>query len=149
MLDIESQFWELCDRTTRHDEAYSQKLGDDSVSPNEAYLDAQASERAMVEIIKLVEANPEHRPTFVRCFSDLVLWKRPAPYLLVAFCMRRLRFPEIPLLIHCDAETHEGTAYYANHMNYWSAIGHAYLDEVWESALCFDFYRYEVSEGGS
>jgi hypothetical protein len=85
----------------------------------------------------------------VRCFSELVLWKRPSPYLLVAFCMRRLRFPEIPELIHCDADSHKRTAYYADHMNYWSAINHAYLDEVWESALCFDFYRPEVSEDQS
>src|SRR5262249_26296571 len=112
-------------------------------------LEPQASEQAMVEIIKLVESNPEKRPTFVRCFSDLVLGRRPAPYLLVAFCMRRLRFPEIPQLIHRDAEAHKGTAYYADHMNYWSAINHAYLDDVWESAICFDFYRHEVTEGGS
>ena len=52
-------------------------------------------------------------------------------------------------LIHCDAEAHKGTAYYATHMNYWSAINHAYLDDVWESAICFDFYRHEVNEGGS
>ena len=149
MLDIEARFWELCDRATRHDEAHYRKLTDDSVSPDEAYLEARASEQAMVEIIKLVEANPEYRPTFVRCFSDLVLWKRPAPYLLVAFCMRRLRFSEIAHLIHRDAEAHEGTAYYANHMNYWSAINHAFLDEVWESALCFDFYRHEVKEDES
>jgi hypothetical protein len=146
VLDIESQFWGLCDRATRHDEEYSRKLGDDNVSPDDAHLEGQASEQAMVEIIKLVEANPDRRSTFVRCFSELVLWKRPAPYLLVAFCMRRLRFPEIPDLIHSDAEAHKGTAYYADHMNYWSAINHAYLDNVWESALCFDFYRHEVSE---
>src|SRR5262245_17141000 len=122
---------------------------DDSVSPDDAHLEKQAAEQAMVEIIKLVEANPEDRSTFVRCFSDLVLWKRPAPYLMVAFCMRRLRFPEIPELIHRDAEAHEGTAYYAHHMNYWSAINHAYLDKVWESAICFDFCRHEVNDEDS
>ena len=95
---------------------------------------------------QLVESNPERRETFVRCFSDVVLWQRPAPYMLVAFCMRRLRFPEIPELIQRDAETHKGTAYYADHMNYWSGINHAYFDKVWESAICFDFYRHEVDE---
>lgn len=137
MEDIEAQFWQLCDRASRHEDAHYRKLGDDSVSPDEAHSEAQAWEQAMVEIIGLVEANPEHRSTFVGCFSELVLWQRPGPYLLVAFCMRRLRFPEIPELIHRDAEAHKGTAYYADHMNYWSAINHAYLDKVWESAVCF------------
>ena len=146
MLDVEARFWELCDRATRHDEAHCRKLSNDAVSPDEAHMEARASEEAMVEIIRLVESNPEHRPTFVRCFSDLVLWKRPAPILLVAFCMRRLRFPEIPELIRRDAVAHDGTAYYADHVNYWSAINHAYFDEVWESAMCFDFYRQEVAE---
>lgn len=103
----------------------------------------------MVEIIRLVEANPEHRETFVRCFSDLVLWKRPAPYLQMAFCMRRLRFPEIPEVIHRDAKAHKGTAYYVHHMNHWSAINHAYHDKVWENAICFDFYWHEASEDES
>jgi hypothetical protein len=124
-------------------------LCDDSVSPGELELEARVSEQAMVEIINLVKKHPEHRSTFVRCFSDLVLWKRPAPFLLVAFCMRRLRFPEIFALIARDAKEHEGTAYYASHMNYWSVISHAYLDEVWECALCFDFYRHEVSQDES
>jgi hypothetical protein len=147
--DIEAQFWELCDRATRHDEAHFRKSGDHSVSNDEVCAEYQAYERAMVEIVDLVEANPEHRETFVRCFCDLVLWKRSAPDLLVAFCMRRLRFPEIPELIHRDAEAHKGTAYYVNHMSHWSAINHAYLDKVWESALCFDFYRHEVNEDES
>jgi hypothetical protein len=128
--DIEPRFWELCDRAMRHDDIHHRKLCDDSVSPEAAHVEAQASEQAMVEIIKLVEAHPEHRQTFVRCFSDLVLWKRPAPFLLVAFCMRRLRFSEIPELIRRDAEAHKGTAYFADHMNYWSAINHAYLDKL-------------------
>src|SRR5438445_260445 len=125
-MDIEGRFWELCDKATRHDEAHFRKVCDDSVSADEAELEARASEQAMVEIIDLVEKHPEHRPTFVRCFSDLVLWKRPAPFLLVAFCMRRLRFPEIVDLLARDQREHEGTAYYASHMNYWSAISHAY-----------------------
>ena len=60
--------------------------------------------------------------------------------------MRRLRFPVIPELIRRDADAHKGTAYYADHMTYWSAINHAYLDKVWESAICFDFYRHEANE---
>lgn len=142
MQDIEAQFWELCDRASQHDEADYRKLVDGGA--DEAHLEAQASERAMVKIIELVEANPQHRATFVRCFSEIVLWKRPAPFLLVAFCMRRLRFPEIQELIRQDADTHVGTAYFADRMNYWSAINHAYLDDVWECAPCFDYYRHEV-----
>ena len=49
--DIESRFWELCERATRNDEANYRKLVDDSVSPDEVHLEAQASEQAMVEII--------------------------------------------------------------------------------------------------
>jgi len=149
VLEVETRFWKLCDRATWHDEEYKRRSGDESVSTDEAHLEAKATEQAMVEIIKLVEANPEHRSTFVRCFSDLVLWKRSTPYMLVAFCMRRLRFPEILDLIHRDAEAHKGTAYYADHMNYWSHIMHAYFDEVWESAVCFDFYRHEVGDNES
>lgn len=70
MLDIEARFWELCDRSTRHDEAYSRKLGDDSVSPEEARLEARASEQAMVEMIRLVEENPDHRRRLCAAFPS-------------------------------------------------------------------------------
>jgi hypothetical protein len=147
-MDIEAQFWQLCDEANQHDEARYRRLCDESGSADEVDLEAQACERAMVAIIDLVEKYPEHRPLFVRCFSDLVLWKRDAPFLLVAFCMRRLRFPEIPDLIASDARGHEGTAYYASHMNFWSAVNHAYLDQVWESANCFDYYAHESQRKG-
>jgi hypothetical protein len=98
----------------------------------------------MVEIIDLVERNPRHRDLFVRCFSQIVLWQRPAPWSLAAFCMRRLRFPEIQTLVHRDAEEHVGTAYYAGRMNYWSGINHAYHDAVWEEADMWAFYAYEL-----
>ena len=133
MEDVEARFWKLCDEASCLDAGS---------------LDARSSERPMVEIINLVESHPEHRETFVRCFSDLVLWRREGPFDLVPFCMRRLRFPEIPALIARDAESHKGTAYYASHMNHWSAINHAYLDEVWESANCYDFYAHEVVQRG-
>lgn len=146
MSDVEAQFWELCDRATRHCDARYRKSGDPNVSDDEVHAEYRAYERAMVEIIELVEANPEHRQTFVRCFCDLVLWKRSDPGELVAFCMRRLRFPEIPELIHRDAETHgRRSAYYIDHMSHWSDINHAYLDEVWERASLFDYYRHEVA----
>jgi hypothetical protein len=149
MSGIEAEFWELCDRATRHDDAHFRKLHREDASDDEVDAEAQASVRAMVEVVRFVEVNPDHRDTFVRCFCDFVLLKRPQRSDLVAFCMRRLRFPEIPELIHRDADSHKGTAYYANHMNYWSEINHAYhdeistLDKVWESAQRVDFNGHE------
>lgn len=104
----------------------------------------------MVDIIGLVESHSGHRDLFGRCFSQIVLWQRPAPCSLAAFCMRRLRFPEIEELVHRDAEDHVGTAYYASHMDYWSAIMHAYHDAVWEEADMWAFYAHELkaAEGG-
>lgn len=133
MEDLEARFWELCDEAMHLD-------------LDEGALDARPCERPMVEIIELVERHPEHRETFVRCFSDLVLWRRGGPFDLVPFCMRRLRFREIPALIAQDAESPKGTAYYASHMNHWSAINHAYLAEVWESAFMYDYYAHEETE---
>ena len=118
-MNVESEFWRLCEEAIRLEESSYQKLQDDGSSAEAVWADERAAERTMVAIIRLVEAHPEHRPAFVRRFSDIVLWRRPAPYLLVAFCMRRLRFPEIRELIRRDANAHRGTAYYADRMNYW------------------------------
>lgn len=134
-MDLESRFWELCDEASRLERTYG---------------DCLSYEKPMVEIIGLVERFPQHRDLFVRCFSRIVLWERPAPWALVAFCMRRLRLPEIRELVHRDAESHVGTAYYANHMNYWSCIMHAYHDVLWEEAHVWKFYAHELqaTEGG-
>jgi hypothetical protein len=147
--DVEKRFWELCDEAVRHDEASYQKLTDESASGDEVEQEDRAVERAMAKIIELVEANREERDTFVRCFSELVLGERPQPFLLVAFCMRRLRFPEIPELIRRDADAHKDTGYYARRMGYWSAINHAYLDKVWENAGGFEYYAHEVQNSGN
>jgi hypothetical protein len=62
--------------------------------------------------------------------------------------MRRLRFPEISELIRRDAEAHgRWSAYYIDHMAHWSSINHAYLDEVWECAGRYEFYRHELAGG--
>lgn len=74
--EIESHFWELCDDATYFEESGMEKYSNDTVSPDEAELDMRASEQAMVGIIELVETHPEHRSVFVRCFTDLVLWRR-------------------------------------------------------------------------
>jgi len=124
-MEVEARFWELCDEAARLEDAD----GD--------------YEWPMVEIIELVERHPEHRDLFVRCFSEIVLWRRESPWTLAGFCMRRLRFPEIKELIHQDADGHKGTAYYAGHMNYWSNIMHAYDDVVWQDADMWTNYALE------
>jgi hypothetical protein len=128
-MDVESRFWELCEEAVRLEEAHG---------------DCHCYECPMVEIINLVEEHPQHRAIFVRCFSQVVLWERPAPWSLPAFCMRRLRFPEIQELVHRDAQRHEGAAYYARHMNYWSDIMHAFDDVVWEDADMWPYYAHEL-----
>jgi hypothetical protein len=139
--DAEARFWELCDRATRHDDACFRKAHRENAPDDEVIAEAEAFERSMVEIIEFVEANPERRETFVRCFCDLVQWKRSVPFDLVAFCMRRLRFPEIPELIRRDAESHgRRSAYYLDHMAHWSSINHAYQDFVWEDANRWAYY---------
>lgn len=132
-MDIEAQFWRLCNEADRLDQAHG---------------DCCSYEKPMVEIIDLVERNPGHRDLFVRCFSEIVLGQKPAPWSLPAFCMRRLRFPEIQELVHRDAKDHAGTAYYARHMNYWSKIQHAYDDAVWAEADMWAFYAHELQDAG-
>ncbi len=127
-MEVEARFWELCDEAARLEEVDGDCLN---------------YERPMVEIIELVERHPGHRDLFVRCFSEIVLWRRRAPWTLAGFCMRRLRFPEIKELIHRDADEHQDTAYYAGHMNYWSNIMHAYNDVVWEDADMWAYYAHE------
>lgn len=145
-MDIESRFWQLCDEVAARWEECCRTVADEHTSDSACEEARRAYENAMIEIIPLVEGHPEARSVFVQCFSQLVLWERSAPWDLVPFCMRRLRFPEIPELIRRDAQGREGTAYYASRMNYWSSVNHAYLDEVWECALGFEFYRHEFED---
>lgn len=140
-MDVEGRFWELCNEAVRLERAnWEASRSDEAVA-----LDCRSYERPMVEIVELVERHPDQRAVFVRCFSEIVQWKREAPFELVGFCMRRLRFPEIPELIHREAAAHgRWSAYYTNHMNHWSSINHAYLDDVWEDAAMWAFYEHEV-----
>jgi hypothetical protein len=139
-MDVEARFWELCDEATRLEKAN----WDASRLDDEVALDCRSYERPMVEIIELVEQHAERRDLFVRCFSEIVLWRHHAPFELAGFCMRRLRFPEIKELIHRDADEHKGTAYYADRMNYWSSVMHAYYDAVWEDARMWVYYSHEL-----
>ncbi len=134
-MDAEFVFWELCDKALQLDKS----IGEDN----------RGHEPPMVEIIELVEKHPERRDVFVRCFSEIVMWRRQAPWSLVAFCMRRLQLPEIKELIHRDMDAHKGTAYYAGHMNYWSTIMHAYYDTVWQEANMWPYYFHELETGRS
>ncbi|HEY1188390.1 MAG TPA: hypothetical protein VGE74_12130, partial [Gemmata sp.] len=68
MGNAEARFWELCDQATRHDEAHFRKAHRENAPDDEVLAEAEAFERSMVEIIQFVEANPEHRETFARCF---------------------------------------------------------------------------------
>jgi len=139
-MDVEARFWELCDEATR-----LEKANRDASRLDEAVASTCRSyERPMVEIIEFVERHPKHRDLFIRCFSEIVLWRHYAPFPLVGFCMRRLRFPEIKELIHQDADEHKGTAYYADRMNYWSNIMHAYYDAIWEDACMWAYYGHEL-----
>jgi hypothetical protein len=139
-MDVEARFWELCDEANRLQNANRSA----SRLREEVALDCRSYEQPMIEIIELVEHHPEYRDLFVRCFSEIVLWRRDAPYELAGFCMRRLRLPEIKDLIHRDADEHKGTAYYTNHMNYWSSVMHAFYDAVWEDAGMWAYYAHEL-----
>lgn len=142
-MDLQSEFWKLVGEAKRRDAEASRILtGDDS--------DVTVDSNRMVEpvyaaIVRLVQGHPEAREEFVRCFSELVLWKREAPWMLVPFCMRALRFPEIQQLLHDDMDAHRGTAYYARRMNYCSSVMHAYNDNVWEDAIAFDYFSHELN----
>ena len=142
-MDIESQFWNLVEDANRlHAQAYRLLTDEES---NVTVDSNRMVEPVYVAIVQLVKEHPESREIFVRCFSDLVLWKQKAPWMLLPFCMRVLRMPEILAVIRRDQLEHPyGTAHYAARMNFWDAIGHAYSDQVWMHAIAFDYFEYEL-----
>ncbi len=142
-MDVEGRFWELCDEASRLEKAnWDASRLDEMIA-----ADWRSYERPMVAIIELVEQHPESRDLFVRCFSEIVLWQRHAPWPLAGFCMRHLQFPEITELIRRDADAHTGTAYYSRRMNYWSNIVHAYVDFVWEDAPLWAPFGLTIQHG--
>src|SRR5262245_23550658 len=106
-MPLTERFWQLCDEALRLDEA------DDNCFAHEA---------PMVELIRLVQSHPDQRSAFVECFRQIVLGERPAPYDLVGFCMRSLRFQEIKELVLRESTKHAGTAKGARGMNFWSHV---------------------------
>ena len=143
-VDISCQFWTLVDKANRLDGEAHRILSDDA---SEVIVDSNRMvEPAYVEIVQLVKDHPERRSEFVGCFSELALWKRRCPWMLVPFCMRALRLPEIQELLQRDMEANQGTAYYARRMNYCSSVMRAYYADVWEDATSFDFFAHELNQ---
>ena len=146
-MNLETQFWNFVEQANRLEaEARRINNADDDTPVDENRM----TEPAYAAIVELVQAHPESRDVFVRCFSDLILWKRNAPFMLVPFCMRALRMPEILEVIRRDQTEHPyGTPYYANRMNFWDSIGHAYTDQVWMHAIAFDYFEHELGKARS
>ena len=140
-MGIEADFWKLVDKANCIDEEASRILKDDTADPVDVN---RMLEPTYLAICQLVTDHPGKRDVFVRCFSELVLYNRPSPWCLVPFCMRVLRLAEVKEVLSHDMDAHRGTAYYATRMNYCSAVMHAYLDDVWEMAIEFDYFSDEV-----
>ena len=170
-MSKEAQFWELVAAAKNAEDQESAFWAND---PPDVVDPPDLLTQALAAVVRFVERHPDHRDTFVRCFIELALWQQPAPWDLVPFCMRQLRFPEVQAAIHSDADAHwnpitearfehrtlrcePGSAsteshtleswlaekqivatdedycearYYADHMNYWSAINAAYVEET-------------------
>lgn len=141
-MDLESQFWDLVQNANELDAKAFRILNDvnaESIDSN------RMVEPTYLAICKLVTDHPAKRDIFVRCFSDLVLLKRKSPMMLVPFCMRLLRLPEIKIALQEEMNRlGSGTAAYANMMNYCSTLMHAYHDDVWENAIAFDTFEHEL-----
>ncbi len=141
-MDVATQFWTLVDAANELDAEAWRILNDDNEDP----IDSNRTvEPTYLAICKLVEHHPAERHVFVRCFEELVLGKRKSPWMLVPFCMRVLRMPEIKDTLSREMDETQGTARYASLMNYCSSVMHAYHDEVWENAIAFDSFAHELN----
>lgn len=141
-MDIATQFWTLVETAKELDSnAWRVNNGDceDPVDSN------RMVEPTYLAICKLVTDHPAERDVFVRCFEELVLWKRKSPWMLVPYCMRVLRMPEIKDTLSREMDKTRGTSMYASLMNYCSSVMHAYHDDVWENAIAFDTFAHELS----
>ena len=145
-MDVESQFWNLVDTANKLDAEAWRSLSDDSEQPVDSN---RMAEPTYLAICKLVTNHPAERDVFVRCFSELVLRIRKSPWMLVPFCMRVLRMPEIKDALHREMDRlGSGTPAYATMMNYCSSVMHAYHDGAWENAIAFDTFAHERSDDG-
>lgn len=139
-MDIESQFWTLVE-TANQLNAEASRINNDEEEPIDSN---RMVEPTYLAICKLVSDHPEMRKVFVRCFIDLVLLKRESPWMLVPFCMRALKMPEVKEAMSREMDRNFGTARYASLMNYCSSVMHAYNDAVWENAIAFDYFAHEL-----
>ena len=136
-MALETEFWALVDTASELDAEASRINDDDAAEPVDSNRHVESTYLAICD---LVIRNPEFRDLFVRCFCELMLWQRQSPWMLVPFCMRVLRLPEVQSALAADMESNKGTAYYARRMNYCSSVMHAYRDDVWENACMFDTF---------
>jgi hypothetical protein len=107
-------------------------------------LDCTEVEPLLVEILKLVKARPEERQTFVELFLAVDAGTIDAPMYLIPFCMRELKFPEIRERLYNECEHEQGTERFVRRMNYISDVFHAYDDPVWEDAVMWPYYAFEL-----
>ena len=140
-MDVESQFWQLVDHAIDLDAEASVDVDGDV---NAGFDSNRLLEPTFLSICQLVSGNPRDRSVFVCCFTELVLGKRQSPWMLVPFCMRALRMPEIEQALACEMDAIRGTARYASMMNYCSAVMHAFHDDVWEHAVAFEYFAHET-----
>lgn len=141
-MDVESEFWSLVQTANELAAEASRILRDDDAEPVDSN---RMVEPTYLAICKLVTDHPAERDMFVRCFAELILLKRESPWMLVPFCMRVLRMPEIKTTLHQEMDRRgAGTAAYARMMNYCSSVMHAYYDDVWEEAIAFDTFAHEL-----
>ena len=139
-MALETEFWKLVDTANELDAKAARINDDDSAEPVDSN---RYVESTYVAICDLVARNPKSRELFVRCFCDLMLWQRKSPWMLVPFCMRVLRLPEVRTALASDMDSHRGTVHYARRMNYCSSIMRAYLDDVWQDAIMFDTFTHQ------
>lgn len=144
-MDVESQFWSLVDAANELD-VYARRIERDTEEPIDSH---RMVEPTYLAICKLVTDHPAERDVFVRCFSELVTQNRKSPWMLVPFCMRVLRLHEIKDVLHCEMHRRKSDVVaYTTMMSYCSSVMHAYNDDVWENAIGFDTFAYELSVSG-
>ena len=73
-MDVEAEFWKLCDGAARFDESSSRKLRDDTCSADEVWDDDRAAERAMVKITAGMQSAKGRPVADKRCQQSFCCW---------------------------------------------------------------------------
>jgi hypothetical protein len=139
-MNVESQFWSLVEAANGLEAEARRWHNDDDSEPVD---ENRKVEPVYLAICELVTNHSAERDVFVRCFTELVLWKRQSPWLLVPFCMRVLRLSEVQQALAQEMDATRDTARWASRMNYCSSVMHAYVDAVWEQGIAFDTFANE------